>query len=189
MNVLRQSAAALRALLVLTVILGVAFPLSMVGVSLAVPHQATGSLIRVEGRVVGSALLGQKAEGSEWFQARPSTVDWTGDASGGSNLSPTSADLAKTMREREAALRAANPDAPGAVPQDALTASASGLDPQISPAYAAWQAPRVAKARGLSAADVQSLIDQHTDRVWLGFFGTDTVNVTELNVALATRGR
>lgn len=189
MSILRQSAAALRALVILTVILGIAYPFAMLGVGQAMPAQAHGSLIRVDGKVVGSALLAQPASGPEWFQARPSSGDWAGDASGGSNLSPTSPDLAASRHEREQALLAANPDAPGPVPAEALVASASGLDPHITPAYAAWQAPRVAAARGVSRDTVQHLIDTHTDRAFLGFLGTDTVNVTELNVALRGMSR
>lgn len=185
MNALRQAWVALRALLVLTAILGVAFPLAMTGVGLLYPHQASGSLLRVDGRVVGSALLAQPDAGPEWFLARPSAVGHSGDASGGSNLSPTASELADQVASREAALRAANPDAPGAVPGEALTASGSGLDPHISPAYATWQVPRVAHARGLAVADVQALVDRHTERAFGGFLGADTVNVTELNVALA----
>lgn len=189
MSILRQSVAAVRALFVLTVILGIAYPFAMLGVGQAVPTQANGSLIRIDGNVVGSALLAQPATGPEWFQARPSSGDWAGDASGGSNLSPTSPDLAASRHEREQALLAANPDAPGPVPAEALLASGSGLDPHITPAYAAWQAPRVAAARGLPLPHVQHLIDTHTDRAFLGFLGTDTVNVTELNVTLREMSR
>ena len=103
----------------------------------------------------------------------------------GSNLGPSSQDLATTVQEREAGLRGTNPDAPATIPPDALTASGSGLDPHISPEYAAYQAPRVAKARGMTVAQVQEFIADHTQQAALGFIGQDRVNVTELNAALA----
>ena len=182
----RQLVAALKALLVLTVLLGVLYPAAVLGVGLALPAQAQGSLLRVDGAVVGSGLLGQAAEGPQWFQARPSVSDYAGETSGGSNLGPSSEDLAKTVAKREAALRQANPDATATIPPDALTASGSGLDPHISPAYAAYQAPRVAKARGMSVEQVRALIAAHTEHTVLWVLGQDRVNVTELNVALET---
>lgn len=180
----RQLAAAVKALLVLTLITGVLYPAAILAVGLALPGQANGSLIEVDGKVIGSRLLGQAAEGLQWFQARPSVSDQSGDTSGGSNLGPSSTDLATTVQERETALREANPDAPAEIPADALTASASGLDPHISPEYAAYQVPRVAAARGLTVAQVQQLVDDHTQEAVFGFIGQDRVNVTELNVAL-----
>jgi K+-transporting ATPase ATPase C chain len=184
MAIARQLFAALKALLVLTVLLGVVYPAAILAVGLFVPGPAKGSLLEVDGKVVGSSLLGQAAEGPQWFQARPSASDYTGATSGGSNLGPSSTDLATTVQEREAALRQANPDAPATIPPDALTASGSGLDPHISPAYAAYQAPRVARARGMTVGRVQALIAAHTEGAVLGFLGQDRVNVTELNVAL-----
>ena len=181
----RQLVAALKVLAVLTVVLGVLYPLAVLGVGLALPHQAKGSLITLDGAVVGSSLLGQAADGPQWFQARPSVSDAAGDTSGGSNLGPNAAQLAAAVTEREAALRAANPDAPATIPPDALTASASGLDPHISVAYARYQVPRVAAARGLTVAEVQALVDEHTRHAVLAFIGQDRVDVTELNVALA----
>jgi K+-transporting ATPase ATPase C chain len=182
----RQLSAALKALLVLTLLLGVLYPAAILAVGLIVPGQANGSLIEVDGKVVGSSLLGQAAEGPQWFQARPSASDHAGDTSGGSNLGPSSEQLATDVSERMAALRASNPDAPATIPPDALTASGSGLDPHISPEYAAYQAPRVAAARGMSLEQVQRFIADHTQKATLGFIGRDRVNVTELNVALAT---
>ena len=180
----RQLVAALKALLVLTVVLGVLYPAAVLAVGLLVPGRANGSLIEVDGKVVGSSLLGQAAEGPQWFQARPSASDHSGDTSGGSNLGPSSEELASTVSEREAALREANPQAPTTIPADALTASGSGLDPHISPQYAAYQVPRVAAARGMSVEQVQRLVTAHTQHAALGFIGQDRVNVTELNVAL-----
>ena len=184
----RQLSASIKALLVLTVLLGVLYPAAILAVGLVVPGQAHGSLIEVGGEVVGSSLLGQAADGPEWFQARPSASDHTGDTSGGSNLGPAAEDLAAAVAERESALRAANPDAPATIPPDALTASASGLDPHISPEYAAYQAPRVAEARGIPVAEVRRIIAEHTETATFGFLGQDRVNVTELNVALASSG-
>ena len=186
MSVTKHLWAACKALLVLTLLLGVAYPLAMTGIALALPSQAKGSMIVVDGREVGSSLLGQQADDPRWFQARPSASDHKGDTSGGSNLGPAASQLADEVRARESALRAANPNAPaGPIPPDALSASASGLDPHISPAYAAWQAPRVAAASGLGLAEVQKLIDANTQGRALGFLGEPRVNVTTLNVALA----
>lgn len=178
--------AATKALLVLTLLLGVAYPLAMTGIALALPGQAKGSLIVVDGREVGSSLLGQPADDPRWFQARPSVSEHAGDTSGGSNWGPAAPELADEVRTREAALRAANPDAPaGPIPADALSASSSGLDPHISVAYAEWQAPRVAAATGLAAADIRRLIEANTQGPTLGVLGQERVNVTTLNVALA----
>ncbi len=184
--VARQLFASLKVLLVLTVVLGVLYPAAILGVGLGMPIRAKGSLIEVDGRVVGSSLLGQAAEGPEWFHARPSASGHAGDTSGGSNLGPSSEELASTVEDRAAALRAANPDAPAEIPPDALTASGSGLDPHISPEYAAYQAPRVAQVRGISLEEMEALIAEHTEEAALGFLGEERVNVTELNVDLAT---
>lgn len=181
----RQLGAAVKALLVLTLLCGVLYPAVVLGVGLLVPDLAAGQPVVVSGREVGSALLGQGPSGPEWFQGRPSASDASGITSGGSNLGPTNPDLAQVVAERETALRAANPTAPQAVPADALTASASGLDPDISPAYARWQVPRVAAARGLEQTQVLRLVDQHVTRAPLGVLGQDRVNVLALNVALA----
>jgi potassium-transporting ATPase KdpC subunit len=188
MATLRQAWAALRLLLVMTLLLGIGYPLVVTVAAQAFPAQANGSLITDNsGQVVGSSLLGQKFDGPQWFQTRPSVSEDAGTTSGGSNLSPVSATEAKAIEERRAALVAANPDAVGPVPEDALTASASGLDPSISVAYAHWQVPRVAAARGVSAAELNGLIDQVTTRAPLGFLGQDTVNVVQLNQLLASR--
>lgn len=181
----RQLAASLKALLILTVLLGVLYPAGILAVGLVVPAQANGSLIEVDGEVVGSSLLGQAADGPQWFRARPSASDHAGDTSGGSNLGPAAEDLATAVAGREAALRAANPDAPATIPPDALAASGSGLDPHISPAYAAYQAPRVAEARGIPLVELRRLVAEHTETATLGFLGQDRVNVTELNADLA----
>ena len=177
--------AAFKMFVVATVVLGLVYPLAITVIGLALPKQANGSQITLNGRAVGSALLGQAFHGSQWFQPRPSASDYSGDTSGGTNLAESSATQEQDIADRAAALRAANPQAVGPIPPDALTASASGLDPDISPAYAAWQAPRVAAARGVPLARVQSLVAEHTQHALLGFVGQDRVNVVELNLALA----
>jgi potassium-transporting ATPase KdpC subunit len=189
MTFLRQAFAGLRLLIVMTVLLGLLYPAVITVIAqVALNHQANGSLVtNADGQVVGSALLGQKVDGPQWFQPRPSASDYSGATSGGSNLSPASQAQQDARTQREADLKAANPDAVGPVPEDALTASASGLDPYISVAYAQWQVPRVAKARGMSAADLQSMIAAATDKAVLGYIGQDGVNVTRLNAALANR--
>ena len=150
----------------------------------APPGSPSGSTAARSGRRSSAS----RPSGAEWFQGRPSASDAAGDTSGGSNLGPDNPDLAAAVAQREKDLRAANPDAPQPIPADALTASASGLDPDISPAYARWQAPRVAAARGLEQTRVLQLVDQHVRRAPLGFLGQDRVNVLELNVALAALG-
>lgn len=189
-----QSWTALRALLLLTVVLGLGYPLVVLGVGqLLFPTQANGSLVRVDGDVVGSSLIGQSfgdADGNplpEWFQPRPSAAGdgYDGGASSGSNYGPENADLIAAIEERRAAIAAFNDVDPADVPADALTASSSGLDPHISPAYALLQVERVAEARGLPVDAVRALVEEHTQGRDAGFLGAPTVNVLELNVALA----
>lgn len=188
MKVLRHALTALLALIVFTVLLGIIYPLAMTGIARIMPHQADGSLIMVDGKPVGSALLGQPpASDPRWFQPRPSASDYSGDVSGGSNKGGTQEDLLKAVEERRAALLAANPDAKGEIPPDALSASSSGLDPHISPEYATWQTPRVVAATGLSEADIKALIDQNTIQPLWGLIGPKVVNVTTLNVDLAKK--
>jgi K+-transporting ATPase ATPase C chain len=182
----RQLSAALRMLLVLTVACGVVYPLAVLGVGQAVAHgSANGSLLERDGSVVASSSLGQQVTDPRWFQGRRSTSEYTGSTSGGSNLSPNDPKQAQAVTDAASALVAANPQASGPPPEDALTASASGLDPDISPAYATWQVPRIADARGISVQQVQELVDAHTRGRVLGFLGQPRVNVTELNLALA----
>ncbi|MEP7330703.1 MAG: K(+)-transporting ATPase subunit C [Terracoccus sp.] len=177
---LKQSVAGLRALLVLTVVLGLLYPALVWGVGQAVGRsQAAGSLVTVDGAVVGSSLIGQDWKGEKWFHSRPSASDYTGDVSGGSNLGPGSElDQAVAERAKQAGIPVQGS------PADALTASGSGLDPHITPENAAAQITRVAAARGLTASDVQRLVDDHTDGRALGFLGEPRVNVLELNLAL-----
>lgn len=194
----RQTWAGLRVLLGLTVVLGVLYPLAVTGVAqLAFPWQANGSLVTAEGartversQAVGSALVGQAFDGPEWFHPRPSAAGGGYDtlASAGSNLGPLNPDLVAAIEERRAAVAAEEGVAPAEVPADALTASASGLDPDISPAYAGLQVARVARERGLDEAAVRDLVDRSTVGADLGFLGEPRVNVLRLNLALRTMG-
>ena len=178
----RQLLASARMLLVLTVLLGVLYPAAVWAVGrIGLSGQADGSLIRRDGVVVGSSLLGQDFRGDRWFTGRPSTSAYAGGTSGGSNLAASSAQQVKAVRDRAASYRAAY----GALaPADALTASASGLDPHISPANASAQVHRVAAARGLPDATVAQLVEQQTQGRTLGFLGEPRVNVLELNLAV-----
>ncbi|RIX30632.1 K(+)-transporting ATPase subunit C [Amnibacterium setariae] len=182
-------------LLVLTTVATIVFTAVVTLIGLVLPAQANGSLVTSGGRVVGSALIGQSftdAKGDalpQWFQSRPSAAGdgYDGGASSGSNLGPDNPDLVKAIDERKAAI--VRQDGPGAVPADAVTASGSGLDPHVSEAYALRQVDRVAQARGLSAARVRALVEQHVQAPDLGFLGEPTVNVLQLNIALAALAR
>ena len=179
----RQSWAGLRAILVLTIMLGVLYPALVWGIGqVLAPDQASGSLVRVGGTVVGSSLLGPQWVGDQWFHGRPSAGDYAGDTSGGTNLSGAALTAEVADRARAAGLDAS---AARALPPDALTASASGLDPDVSPAYALSQVERVAAARRLDAARVRALVGEHTAGRQLGFLGQPRVDVLGLNVALA----
>jgi len=189
MTFARHCLAALRLLVVMTVLLGVGYPLAVTLIGHAIwPRQADGSLVTDgSGAVVGSSLVGQSF-GDEvgWFWSRPSACDYSGTTSGGTNLPPDSAAQQAARAERQTQLEAANPDAVGPVPEDALTASASCLDPDISPAYARWQVPRVASARGLPEDELDAMIDAATDPAPLGgLLGRPGVNVLALNLALS----
>ena len=190
----RQYGVALRAMLVATALLGVAYTALVTGVGqLALGARADGSVVEVDGRAVGSSLVGQSftdADGAalpEWFQSRPSAAGdgYDASASSGSNLGPESDDLAAAVEERRAAIVASDGVDPASVPVDALTASASGLDPDVSPTYARLQVERVSAARDLPVAEVSALVEQHVQGRDLGYLGEPTVDVLELNVALA----
>jgi K+-transporting ATPase ATPase C chain len=186
----RQLLVALRFLIAMTVILGVLYPLLVLGIGRFIaPAKANGSLVSVGGAVVGSSLVGQNFTEAKWFQGRPSAAGSDGYdsmSSGGSNLSANSADLLKLVEERRAAIAKADGVAPSAIPPDALTASGSGLDPDISQAYALIQVNRVAKARNLDATAVRNLVETQTSEPILGFIGQERVNVLKLNIALQT---
>lgn len=183
---LRQSLAGLRLLLVLTVVLGLAYPMAVYGVGRLVPERADGSMLTVDGSVVGSRLIGQAFDGDEWFLPRPSVAGDGYDplASGASNLGPENPDLLATVTERKQEVADREGVDPSAVPADAVTASGSGLDPDISPEYARLQVDRVARARGLDPDAVRQLVDDHVQGRDLGFLGAPHVNVLELNAAL-----
>lgn len=175
----KQSWAGLRAMLVLTVTFGLLYPALVWGIGQVVARdQAAGSLVPVHGAVVGSSLLGQQWTGDQWFHGRPSAPGYGGETSGGSNLSGSALAAEVTRRARAAGLN------PATAPADALTASGSGLDPDVSPAYASSQVARVAAARGLPPSRVRALVDAHTAGRQLGFLGEPRVNVLELNLAL-----
>ena len=188
---------ALRAMLVLTVILGIAYPLLVTGLGRLLPARADGSMVTdADGTVVGSSLIGQSFTDSDgaplaqYFQSRPSAAGdgYDAAASSGSNWGPENPDLVAAVEERRAAVAALEGVDPADVPVDALTASASGLDPHISPAYAELQVPRVAAERGLAEDEVRDLVAAATTGPDLGVLGQAGVNVLELNLALDARG-
>jgi K+-transporting ATPase ATPase C chain len=166
-------------MLVFTALFGLLYPAAVWGVGQVVARdQAAGSLVRVNGTTVGSSLMGQQWTGGQWFWGRPSASSYSGGTSGGSNLSGSALADEVAKRASVAGLDRAS------APADALTASGSGLDPHISPAYAASQVPRVAAARGLPEAEVAALVSEHTEGRIAGFLGEPRVNVLGLNLAL-----
>lgn len=177
----------------LTFLTGVVYPLVVTGVAQSVfPHQANGSLIEVDGRIVGSELLGQAFAGERYFYGRPSAtapVPYNGLGGAGSNLGPTNPALAAAVEERVAATRRETGDPTRLVPVDLVTTSASGLDPHISPAAARLQIGRVAKARGLSEAALLEVVERHTERPTFGLLGAPRINVLRLNLALDALSR
>ena len=172
-------------LLAFTVITGLAYPAVVTAVAqVAFPGQANGSMIVVDGQTVGSSLIGQSFDDPKYFSGRPSAAGTGYDPtlSGGSNLAPTSQALIDRITAQVDALRKANGNAP--IPVDLVTTSASGLDPDISPAAAEYQVPRVATARGMTQDQVRAVVARHTSQPFLGFIGAASVNVLELNLDL-----
>jgi potassium-transporting ATPase KdpC subunit len=190
----RQYWVAVRAMAVLTVVLGVAYPLVMTGIAqLTMPAQANGSLITVNGKTVGSSLIGQSftdAKGhplAQWFQSRPSAAGsgYDGNASSASNLGPDNPVLVKAVEKRKSAIEHLDSVTAASIPPDAVTASGSGLDPHISPEYALLQVAAVAQARHLPQSKVEALVKSKIQGRDLGYLGQATVNVLQLNLALS----
>jgi K+-transporting ATPase ATPase C chain len=185
MNITRNLITAVLMTIVTTLILGIIYPLAITAIAQVVfPHQANGQLIERNGTVIGSSLIGQGFASPGYFRSRPSATAVAYDSanSAGSQLGPTNKKLVDAVTANVDVARKENPDAP--VPVDLVTTSASGFDPHISPAAAAFQVPRVASERGISDADVRHLVDLHTEGRQFGFLGEARVNVLELNVAL-----
>jgi K+-transporting ATPase ATPase C chain len=179
---------ALLMLVFLSIITGLAYPMALTGIAqLVFPYQANGSLIVRDGKAVGSALIGQPFDDPRYFWGRPSATSpfpYNAAASSGSNLGPANPAFTKAVQERVDALRAADPGNTAPVPVDLVTASASGLDPHISPAAALYQVSRVAKARQIDPAAVRRLVERHIEARQLGLLAEPRVNVLALNLAL-----
>ncbi len=181
----QQLRPAITLLALLTIITGVIYPITVTGLAQVLfPHQADGSLIVIDGKTYGSELIGQQFDDPKYFWGRPSAAGYNAAASSGSNLGPMNPSLEEAVQARMDALQAADPNNPLPIPVDLVTASASGLDPHISVAAALYQVARVATARGLSEAQVTSLVEEYTEGRQFGIFGEPRVNVLMLNLAL-----
>ena len=177
----------LRVTIVSVILFGLIYPLAMTGIAQAIfPRQANGSLVTINGKVVGSTIIGQLWTKPQYFHGRPSAAGKGYDptATGGTNYGPTSKKLIDSTKATIAQLKKSNPDASGPPPIDLVTSSGSGIDPDITPEAAYWEAPRVAKARHMRLAGVDALVAQHVRGRTFGFLGEPRVNVLELNLAL-----
>jgi K+-transporting ATPase ATPase C chain len=185
---MKQLLIAVRVTLVFAILTGLAYPLLVTGLARVIfPHQADGSMIPAGGKIIGSELIGQRFTRPEYFQGRPSAAGndgYDGLASGGSNLGPTNQHLVDRVQGDVKKFREANPAATGPLPADLVTASGSGLDPDISPASAEVQIARVAAARGMNAGQLRELVASHTEGRQFGILGEPRVNVLKLNLAL-----
>jgi potassium-transporting ATPase KdpC subunit len=183
---MKQIITSIKVFIVFSILLGLVYPLAITGIAqIAFPQKANGSLIVENGKVVGSSLIGQKFDAPEYFNSRPSAVDYNAAGSGASNLGPTSKKLMERVKEANEKWKRENGkfDIP-AIPADAVLASASGLDPHISLENAQLQAKRIAKIRKISEEKINKLISQNTDSNFLGLWGQDGVNVLKLNITL-----
>jgi len=187
-EILQQTRSAALVWLFLTLITGLVYPALVTGIAqVAFPFQANGSLVQHQGRVRGSALIGQPFSDSKYFWGRPSATSpypYNAAASAGSNLGPTNPELLAQVKTRVDTLRRSHPEPDRLIPVDLVTASGSGLDPHLSPAAALYQVPRVARSRGLSEDTVTGLVARHMENRWFGILGEPHVNVLQLNLAL-----
>jgi K+-transporting ATPase ATPase C chain len=182
---MKNTIIAIKSFIIFSVLLGLIYPLAITGIAqISFPQKANGSLITENGQVVGSSLIGQKFDKPEYFNSRPSAVDYNATGSGASNLGPSSKKLEEQVKSRIANLGQNKP-----IPADEVLASASGLDPHISLENAKIQAKRVAKIRNISDAQINELISENTDHGFLGIWGQDGVNVLKLNLALDKEGK